>query len=103
MGPVNFIEIDLQPDRILKQLKGGGPEVAAAFFQSLKKIHTFTNLVQLNQDHGLRWEKLEGKVFPGTRMPVYSFRITGDWRALCSLHSGPVIEVVAVSDHDGAY
>ena len=103
MGSASFIVIDLQTDRILKQLKDGGPEVAAAFFQSLKKIHSFTSLAQLNQDHGLRWEKLEDKVFPGTKMPVYSYRITGNWRALCALHKGPVIEIVAVFNHDSAY
>lgn len=101
--PVMLIEIELQQDRILKQLKAGGPEVAAAFFQSLKRIHSFTTMAQLSQDHGLRWEKLVGKTFPGTKIPVYTYRITGDWRAICKLRTGPVIEIVAVLDHDDSY
>lgn len=101
--PVKLIEIELQQKRILKQLLAAGPEVTKAFFQSLKQIHSFTSMAQLSQDHGLRWEKLTGKTFPGTRIAVYTYRITGDWRALCKLHTGPVIEIVAVSDHDASY
>ena len=103
MGKAAFIAIDLQIDRIKRNLSDSGPDVPSAFFASLEKIHSFKSMEELRQDHGLRWEKLEGKTFPGTRDPLYSFRITGNWRALCRLHTGPVIEIVVVSDHDGAY
>lgn len=103
MGSAEFINIDLQTERILKQLDGSGEDVIAAFFESLKRIHSFKNLDDLRRDHGLRWEKLEGKYLPGTKTPLYSYRITRNWRAICVLNQGPVVEIVVVTDHDSAY
>lgn len=102
MTPVKYIHVELEPVSILEQLQEGGPEVVGAFFHALKKIHSCSSLVQLNKDHGLNWEKLEGKTFPGTKQAMYTFRITLKWRALCTLNPGPVIEVKAVTtDHYG--
>jgi len=103
MGAAEYINIDLQIARVLNQLQGGGPDVLAAFFKALKKIHSYKGMDELRRDHGLNWEKLDGKFLPGTKDALYSFRITGNWRALCVLRSGPVIEVVAATDHDSAY
>ena len=105
MTPVKFIHVDLEPNQIKKQLEPGGPEVYAAFIEALIKIHSFSNMAQLAQDPGLNWEKLKGgKVFPGTKLPVYTFRITLKWRALCTLQTGPVIQVRAVTtEHDGTH
>jgi hypothetical protein len=104
MPPVKYIHVDLEPNRILKQVADGGQEVLAAFFRALAKIHSFSNMAELNQDQGLNWEKLVNKIDPGTKLPLYTFRITLKWRALCLLHPGPVIEIVAVTTaHDGTH
>jgi plasmid maintenance system killer protein len=103
MGKAEFIDIILQIERIKKNLSGSAPEVPRAFYEALNRIHGIKSMDDLKKDHGLRWEKLENKFFPGTRDPLYSFRITDNWRAICRLHTGPVIEIVMVSDHDGAY
>lgn len=103
MATKKFIDIHLDQDQIRKQLKGASQEVNTAFFGSLATIHSFTSMTQLAQHNGLNWEKLENKFYPGTKLPMYSFRITVSWRALCLLRTGPVIEIVGISNHDGAY
>jgi hypothetical protein len=102
MGKSQFIDIKFDHNRILSDLAGSEQDVKGAFFDSLKKIHAMKSMDELPRS-GLRWEKLEGRAFPGTKNPIYSYRITKNWRAICLLHSGPIIEILWVCDHDDSY
>ncbi len=102
MGKSEFIDINLDVASILKDLDGSDQEVQTAFYESLEKIHAMESMEDLSRG-GLRWEKLEGRFYPGTKKPLYSYRLNLNWRAVCLLHSGPVIEILWVADHDQAY
>lgn len=102
MNKPNFIEVELDPAGILKDLEDGGEDVKAAFFGSLKKIHAMQAMEELGRG-GLRWEKLEGRLYPGTKQPLYSYRLNRNWRVVCLLKPGPIVEILWVADHDQAY
>ena len=102
MGKAEFIDIILDVTSILRDLEGSEQEVRALFFGSLEKIHAMKSLEELSKG-GFRWEKLEGRFFPRTKKPLYSYRLNRNWRVVCLLNPGPVIEILWVADHDKAY
>jgi plasmid maintenance system killer protein len=87
---------------ILKDLANSDQDVKALFYGSLEKIHAMKSLEELSRG-GFRWEKLEGRFLPGTKKALYSYRLNRNWRVVCLLHPGPVIEILWVADHDKAY
>jgi len=102
MGKSKFIDVKFDIVAIKNDLVASDQDVRAAFYESLKKIHAMESMAELPKS-GLRWEKLEGRFLPGSKKAIYSYRITKNWRAICILHSGPVIEILWVADHDDAY
>jgi len=95
------IEISLKTG-IEKQAAKAGGRIPEALVNMIDKVQGF-NMGQLQADSGLNWEKVINKRDPGTGLQLWSLRITGSWRALCVLHSGPVIEIRAIRNHDKSY
>lgn len=81
-------------DRVLKQVQKAPSEVEDSFFDMIEKVQGMT-LDQIMADKGLNFEKdLSRK-----KERIWTLRINRNWRAICLLHSGPVIEILAVLDH----
>jgi hypothetical protein len=97
-----LIEIEYQQDRIEKQVIKAGGHVPDDFLAMVEKVQGL-NMDQLQHDKGLNWEKVQGKKAPRTGLQLYSMRINSKWRALCVLHTGPIIEILAIREHDKAY
>jgi plasmid maintenance system killer protein len=81
-------------ERVLKQVGKAPDDVEDGFFDMIEKVQGMT-LDQIMADKGLNFEKdLSRK-----KEKIWTLRINKNWRAICLLHTGPVIEILAVLDH----
>lgn len=72
-------------------MKGG---VGEDFLDMIEKVQVMT-LAEVMEDNGLSFEK----VLRRKTDKLWTLRINRSWRAICKLHTGPVIEILAVLDH----
>lgn len=86
-----LVKVEYQ-NRVWNQAKKGG--VGAEFLDMIEKVQDMT-LPQVMADKGLGFEKILSR----PREKLWTLRIDRNWRAICKLNTGPVIEIVVVADH----
>lgn len=83
---------------LVKQIQKAPGEVRDAFIDMIEKVQGMT-LEDAMADKGLSFEK----VISRKNEKLWTLRINRNWRAICLLHTGPVIEIIAVLDHTKAH
>jgi mRNA-degrading endonuclease RelE of RelBE toxin-antitoxin system len=79
---------------VLKQVKKAPNEIREAFPDMVEKVQSMT-LDEVRKDMGLDFEKVLSR--PSEKL--FTLRINRNWRAICKLRTGPIIEIIAVADH----
>ena len=86
-----LVKVEYQ-QRVWNQAKKG--EAGAEFLDMVEKLQGMT-LQQVMADKGLAFEK----VLSRPKEKLWTLRINKNWRAICRLNTGPVIEIIAAADH----
>lgn len=89
----NKVQLDFR-ESVEQQVQKAPAGVGDDFRDLVKKVKDMT-LEEVMADKGLSFEKdLSRK-----KEKIWTLRLNRNWRAICWLHTGPVIQILAVLDH----
>lgn len=83
---------------VLKMVQKAPPGVAPAFVEMIERVQLMT-LDQVMADNGLDFEK----VLSRKSEKLWTLRVNRNWRAVCKLRTGPIIEILMVADHNNTH